>query len=194
MITRTWKSLSSIPSHGSVVRGLGNRNKRIAARWAPPPLGHFKLHFDGASRGNPGLAGVGMAIFDHNAVLIATDCHALGSQSNNFAECQALSLGIDLAISLGIKHLSIQGDSMVVIQSVLNCKSNYWHLKYIIDHILEKLSFFDTFVLSHCFRELNKLVDFLANLAIDFGAHHKSIAVCDIPQDVLLGYMSHPKD
>lgn len=82
---------------------------------------------------------------------------------------------------------------MVVIQSVLSCKSNCWHLKYIIDHILEKLSFFDTFALSYCFRELNKLVDFLANMAIDSSAHHKSVAICDIPQDILLGHMIHPK-
>ncbi|XP_057866294.1 uncharacterized protein LOC131073796 [Cryptomeria japonica] len=93
------------------------------ATWVPPPLGHYKLHFDGASRGNPGMAGAGMAILDHNAVLILAQCHALRSQSNNFAESEALSLGIDMAISLGIKHLHIQGDSMVVIQSVLNCKN-----------------------------------------------------------------------
>ncbi|XP_059078204.1 uncharacterized protein LOC131876749 [Cryptomeria japonica] len=93
------------------------------ATWVPPPPGHYKLHFDGASRGNPGMAGVGMAILDHNAVLISAQCHALGSQSNNFAEWQAPSLGIDMAISLGIKHLHIQGDSMVVTQSVLNCKN-----------------------------------------------------------------------
>lgn len=135
-----------------------------------------------------------MAIFDHNAVLITTQFHALGSQSNNFTECQALSLGVDLAISLGIKHLSIQGDSMVVIQSVLNCRSNCWHLKYLIDHILEKLSFFDTYVLSHCFRELNKVADFLANLAIDSATIHKNIVVGDIPQEVLLRYMPHPSD
>lgn len=84
--------------------------KRLAARWDPPPLGHFKFHFYGASRDNPGLAGVGMDIFYHKAVLIAAQCHALGSQSNNFAEWQALSLGIDLYISLGIKNLLIQGD------------------------------------------------------------------------------------
>lgn len=78
-ITRTWKSLSTIPSHGSIAKGLVISNKRLAARWDPPPLGHFKIHFDGASRGNPGLAGVGMAIFDHNVVLIAAQCHTLGS-------------------------------------------------------------------------------------------------------------------
>ncbi|XP_059073336.1 uncharacterized protein LOC131874111 [Cryptomeria japonica] len=131
------------------------------------------------------MAGAGMAILDHNAILISAQCHFLGPQSNNFAECQALSLGIDMAISLGIKHLLIQGDSMVVIQSVLNCKSNYWHLKNLIDLILKKLSFFDTYLLSHCFRELNKLADYLANLAIDSTAFHKIVEIDDIPHDVL---------
>lgn len=194
MITRTWKSLSSIPSHGSVAKVMAFKNKRIVASWAPPPLGHFKLHFDGASRANMGMSGAGMAMFYHNAVLIAAQCHALGSQSNNFAECQALSLGIDLAISLGIKHLSIQGDSVVVIQSVLNCKSNSWHLKPLIDHFFEKLSFFDTYVLSHYFQEINKLANFLANLGIDSATIHKNVAVGDIPHVILSRYMPHPKD
>ncbi|XP_059064431.1 uncharacterized protein LOC131856605 [Cryptomeria japonica] len=163
------------------------------ATWVPPPLGHYKIHFDGASRGNLSMAGDGMAILDHNAVLILAQCHTLGSQSNNFAECQALLLGIDMAISLGIKHLHIQGDSMVVIQSVLNCKNNCWHLKYLIDHILKKLSFFDTYLLSHCFRELNKLADFLANLAIDSAAFHKIVEKDDIPHDVLPEFLPLPK-
>ncbi|XP_059068327.1 uncharacterized protein LOC131858877 [Cryptomeria japonica] len=133
-------------------KGMAFKNKRIVATWVPPPSGHYKLHFDGASKGNPGMAGAGMAILDHKAVLILAQCHALGSQLNNFVECQALSLGIDMAISLGIKHLHIQGDSM-----------------------------------------LNKLADFLANLAIDLAVFHKIVERDDIPHDVLPEYMPLPK-
>lgn len=47
-----------------------------------------------------------------------------------------MSLGLDMAISLGIKDLVIEGDSMVIIQSVLKKRSNCWQLQYILDHIL----------------------------------------------------------
>lgn len=82
---------------------------------------------------------------------------------------------------------------MVIIQSVLINKSNCWHLKYILDHILEELSFFDTFSISRCYRELNKLVDFLVNVAIDSSAQFKNVEVSDIPQDILQGYLIQSK-
>lgn len=65
-VTRVWSMFSALPSHGSILRKGVVLNKRKLASWKPPPLGKFKLNFDGASRGNPGLAGVGMVIFDHH--------------------------------------------------------------------------------------------------------------------------------
>ena len=34
--------------------------------WSPPPSGCFKFNVDGASKGNPGLSGVGGILRDHN--------------------------------------------------------------------------------------------------------------------------------
>lgn len=90
-----------------------------------------------------------------------------------------------MAISLGIKDLIIEGDSMVIIQSVMKKKSNCWQLQYILDHILQKLDFFDSFFISHCYREVNKIADFLANLAIDSEANMREVSVDEIPSSVL---------
>ncbi|XP_059078197.1 uncharacterized protein LOC131876742 [Cryptomeria japonica] len=135
-ITRVWGALSTLPSHGSISKSYNSLAKRALTKWKPSPWGHFKLNFDGASQGNPGKAGVGMAIFDHNAHLILAKCHDLGYITNNFAEFQALSLGLDMTISLKIKNIVIEGDSMVIIQSVMKNKSNCWKLQYLLDQIL----------------------------------------------------------
>lgn len=146
-----------------------------ASIWKPPPHGHFKLNFDGASCGNLGLTGVGLMIFDHHANFVQARCHAIGHKSKNFVEFNALSLGLDMAISLGIKDLVIEGDSMVTIQCVMKKKSNYWKLQYVLDLILQQLAFFDSFLITHCFREINRIADFLANLAIDSNANLRDI-------------------
>lgn len=57
-------------------------------------------------------------------------CKFIGVGSNNSAEFHGLSFGLDLAISLGIKDIIIEGDSMLVFQSVSNKKCVSWHLQY----------------------------------------------------------------
>ncbi|XP_059064730.1 uncharacterized protein LOC131856816 [Cryptomeria japonica] len=177
--------VSSLPSHGSILKKGDALNKRKLASWKPPLLGKFKLNFDGASRGNPGLAGVGMVIVNHHTHIIHARCHAIGIQSNNFVEFKALSLGLELAISLGIKDLIIEGDYLVIIQSVLKRKSHCWQFQYLLDLILQQLEFFDSFFITHCFREIKRVADFLANLAIDNNAILRDVSSVEFPISVL---------
>lgn len=50
--------------------------------------------------------------------------HDIGIGTNNYAKIQALSFSLDLSISLGIKDIILQGDSMVTFQDVINKKSH----------------------------------------------------------------------
>ncbi|XP_060191777.1 uncharacterized protein LOC132621497 isoform X2 [Lycium barbarum] len=75
-----------------------------------PPLStkclHALLNFDGASKGNPGLAGAG-------AVLQAAD-GSLGVATNNVAEYRGVILGLKYALEKGFKHIRVQGGSKLV--------------------------------------------------------------------------------
>lgn len=77
-------------------------------------MSSFKLQFDGASKGNPGRFGIGVVIFHHSSKIIKAMGKYISEGTNNVAEFQALSFGLDLAISLNIKDIVIEGDSMVV--------------------------------------------------------------------------------
>ena len=48
------------------------------------------IHTDGASRGNPGKAGIGVAIFDKNYHLLEEICKFIGESTNNVAEYSAV--------------------------------------------------------------------------------------------------------
>jgi secondary thiamine-phosphate synthase enzyme len=66
---------------------------------------------DGASKGNPGPAGIGVVISDESGKVIKEISENIGKQTNNFAEYTALIRALSEARELGFTHLHIQTDS-----------------------------------------------------------------------------------
>ncbi len=69
--------------------------REAAALYRDRGEGFWRLHCDGASRGNPGPAGAGMVLFDPQGRLQANKGRYLGETTNNVAEYQALLLGLE---------------------------------------------------------------------------------------------------
>ncbi|XP_059078037.1 uncharacterized protein LOC131876615 [Cryptomeria japonica] len=113
-VTWRWSLLHLMPSHGVITDGVSSTLKRKMAKWSPPLFPSFKLQFDGASKGNPGRSRVGVIIFHHSSKIIKAVGKYIGHGTNNAAEFQALSFGLDLAHSLNIKDIVIEGDSMLM--------------------------------------------------------------------------------
>lgn len=78
-------------------------------------------YFDGGSRGNPGEAGCGAALFRHDARSspVATRSAYLGKATSNEAEYQGLIMGLQLAAQQGAREVAIRGDSKLVISQLL---------------------------------------------------------------------------
>ena len=87
-------------------------------KWSSPPLGWFKLNTDGASLGNPGLAGSGRVIRNHIGDWVGGFSRAIGITTSVQTELRALKDGLNLAIDLGISNLEIEMDSLVAIELV----------------------------------------------------------------------------
>jgi ribonuclease HI len=130
--------------------------------------GTWRLFVDGAARGNPGPAGAGAVLFDPSGKKIAQDHRYLGETTNNVAEYQAFILGLELALSLGVKNLHVSADSLLVVQQL---KGAYQvktpHLLPLWQQAQKTLQKFDASAISHVDRSLNKEADRLANQAID---------------------------
>jgi ribonuclease HI len=130
--------------------------------------GTWRLFVDGAARGNPGPAGAGAVLFDPGEHQQAQDYRYLGETTNNVAEYQALIMGLELALSQGVKNLHVCADSLLVVQQL---KGAYQvktpHLLPLWTQAQKTLQKFDAYVISHVDRSLNQEADRLANQAID---------------------------
>ena len=125
----------------------------------------YVMRFDGASRGNPGKAGAGAVIYENDKEIWTTSRY-LGIQTNNYAECFAMVLGIEEAYNRGIRNLLVEGDSMLIINQlkgkwqIKNKDLKMLHLS--IDLILKS---FNSIIYNHIYRNFNSRADELANLS-----------------------------
>ncbi|MFX1256068.1 MAG: ribonuclease HI family protein [Promethearchaeota archaeon] len=126
------------------------------------------IYCDGASRGNPGLAGAGAVIKNAKGKILGTVKEFLGKTTNNVAEYQSIILGLSKALELGAKSITLKADS----QLVINQLRGDWvvrepHLKDLYRQTTKLLEKFDNYTLQHISRDENALADSLANEAID---------------------------
>ena len=125
------------------------------------------LYIDGASRGNPGKAGVGIWMTNGSGRRLGEMSRYLGHKTNNEAEYWALLLGLKEAKRLGGDILQIFTDSELVerqIKGVYRVKD--LNLKLLHRTVMEDLKTFSSFEVESIPRDENKEADRLANQAI----------------------------
>lgn len=125
------------------------------------------LYFDGCSKGNPGRAGAGAALFDNGKQIHSHSKFVGEYETNNVAEYTGLIIGLTTAIDLDIKNLLVKGDSLLVIKQMTGeyqVKSASLYRLFINAKALEKQ--FDKVTYEHIYRKDNKIADMLANGAL----------------------------
>jgi ribonuclease HI len=128
------------------------------------------LYIDGASRGNPGPAGVGVLILDENKKKIKEFFKYIGETTNNVAEYNALIYGLDEALMLKADEVVVNLDSELVakqLQGEYRVKDN--GMKLFFEKALHVLKSFKSFEVIHIDRSQNKEADKLANKAINLA-------------------------
>jgi uncharacterized protein len=128
----------------------------------------YLMRFDGACRGNPGKSSIGVVIYKNDSELLAYNKYLGDDLTNNYSEYKALELGIIKCIELNIPNIIIEGDSLLVVNQILNkWNTKNEKLKIINNRCKQLLLFFDTYNISHIKRALNKRADYLANVSLD---------------------------
>ncbi len=131
-------------------------------------IANLVMYTDGASRGNPGMAGAGAVILDDQNQELRTVAEYLGTCTNNVAEYQALILGLAEAVTLGGKNIRIFLDSQLIVRQVQGrYKVKNKTLQPMFAEVKKLLAKFDSYEIDHVARELNKRADELANRGID---------------------------
>ena len=128
----------------------------------------LRLFTDGAARGNPGPAGLGVVIEDDKGMRLRGLHRYIGKATNNEAEYQALIEGLKAAAEWNPDRLEVYLDSKLVVEQVNGgYRVRKPELQPLYGQVKHLLGGFDDVVISHVEREKNRGADALANMAID---------------------------
>ncbi len=128
----------------------------------------IRLYTDGASRGNPGPAGIGVVIQIGEGKTMEGK-RFLGTATNNTAEYEALIQGLSILKDKGLfQPLKIYSDSQLMVRQLNGqYKIKQAHLRELAGKVRELLKSFPSHEIIHIPRGENKHADRLANEAID---------------------------
>ncbi len=85
---------------------------------ATKPSGSLAIYIDGASRGNPGPAGIGIVLKDGAGRVVAEISEFIGRATNNVAEYRALIRGLEEAATLAARHVTVRSDSELLVRQL----------------------------------------------------------------------------
>lgn len=126
------------------------------------------LHTDGAARGNPGPAGIGVVIVGEDGRTLERIAEPIGATTNNVAEYTALLRGLRRAKELGADRVRVFSDSELMVRQLLGVyRVKQEHLRPLYDEALRLARSFAAFDIVHVPRERNRDADRLANEGID---------------------------
>lgn len=137
-------------------------------------MARYVLHSDGAARGNPGPASLGVVIYDETGAEVVIFSHPLGDLTNNQAEYRALVMALRLSGRLSEVGLLPATDIQIRLDSELIVKQIQGHYKVkneglrpFYKECMAELAKFPKWSIGHVRREQNRRADELANAALD---------------------------
>jgi ribonuclease HI len=127
----------------------------------------LSIYIDGAAKGNPGPAGIGVVLRDTDDVLVKNINRFIGIATNNVAEYTALIAGMEEARRLKFKQITINTDSELLAKQLGGeYKVKSPALKDLYSKVSRLLDDFEYVSINNIPREKNKDADRLANKAI----------------------------
>jgi ribonuclease HI len=126
------------------------------------------INTDGASRGNPGPAAIGVTIKDSDGRLLASVSRRIGVTTNNQAEYRAIIAGLEKAIGLGARRVRVKSDSELVVKQIRgHYKIKNVALRPLYQQVVRLTGSLDSFDIACVPRERNTEADRLANQAFE---------------------------
>jgi ribonuclease HI len=153
-----WKR-PSVPKGAGLFGESEPERKAIAA---------YQANVDGGSRGNPGPAAYGVVVRDPRGEIVARLKKYIGNNTNNVAEYFGLIAALDYAQNHGIRALRVESDSELMVKQMRGqYKVKSEELKPLFERAKKMSATFESFRISHVYREQNKEADALVNQALD---------------------------
>ncbi len=135
----------------------------------------YTIHADGGARGNPGPAGSGAVVRDELGNIVAAVSEYLGVRTNNYAEYEAVILGLQKVHELAQGKLAdtavmVKMDSELVVKQMNGIyKIKHPDMQTQAARVKELAAPFGLISFAHVPRAQNSDADALANQAMDRG-------------------------
>ena len=125
---------------------------------------------DGAARGNPGPASIGVIIKNEQGKPIASVSQCIGTTTNNQAEYMAIITALEKATSLGARQVDLYSDSELVVRQINGSyRVKKATLKPLYQRAKQLQNSLEGFTITHIPRQQNTEADSLANRALDIS-------------------------
>jgi ribonuclease HI len=137
-------------------------------RILPADPGHLIVACDGAARGNPGPAGIGVHVTTEDGSPVAEIARGMGEATNNVAEYTAAIEGLSLAQELGARTVTLRSDSLLLVNQLTGrYRVKTPHLQPLHRRVRGLAAGFERISFEHVPRERNREADRLANEGVD---------------------------
>jgi ribonuclease HI len=132
------------------------------------------LYVDGAAKGNPGPAGIGVRI-ELKGVVLSEHSEFIGEATNNVAEYKALIYGLEIVRRYRVTRVDVVSDSELMVRQ-LNGEYKVKNSKLLplYDFVVDIVGSMDVFTIRHVSRSENRHADHLANKGISEALKRKS--------------------
>jgi ribonuclease H / adenosylcobalamin/alpha-ribazole phosphatase len=126
------------------------------------------VYCDGAARGNPGPAGIGVVVTDEGGRELSRVARGIGVATNNVAEYRAALEGLRAVVELGATRVLVRSDSRLLVEQL----SGRFRVKnptliHLHGEVRALMRGFAEVAFEHVPRELNREADRLANQGVD---------------------------
>ena len=127
----------------------------------------LEIFTDGASKGNPGPAGIGVVIYQDGRI-IKEISKAIGTQTNNFAEYTAVIYALQEALILKATAVKIHTDSELISNQIKGrYKIKHPDMKRLFDQAQHLAEGFEQLEVIYIKRGRNKAADRLATAVLE---------------------------
>ncbi len=135
---------------------LPRRGSRVLEAWT-----------DGASKGNPGPAGIGIVFRQQDGEALCAHSEAIGRATNNVAEYQAVLRALEFCRRWGVTRLHLYLDSELIVRQLTGAyRVKSPGLRPLYQQAAYLARSFQEFRVRHVPRSRNAHADHLANLAL----------------------------
>ncbi len=129
-------------------------------------MSKLEINIDGASKGNPGPAGIGVVICKDDVVIKNISSY-IGNTTNNIAEYTALIYALEEALILKAKSLKVSSDSQLLCCQINGqYKVRHENLLPLYERAKHLIKAFDEFSIRYIPRQENTGADKLATNAV----------------------------